>query len=140
MGRGCQPVCGRIFSEMYSRIAKNSAGVAFMSSRPWTQMSLATSEAAARHTDLGHGPASEELPGSLICLLGWGQGLCEGGLCSDRLWALPPVPRQIYFKAKLHPSFRPFPLQTPLWTSSCATGLRAVLNFDKERSFMLFIC
>lgn len=51
---------------------------------------------------------------SLICLLGWGQGLCEGGLCSDRLWALPPVPRQVYFKAKLHPSFRPSTLQAPL--------------------------
>lgn len=52
------------------------------------------------------GFCTRRIPPSLICLLGWGQGLCEGGVCSDRLWALPPVPRQIYFEAKLHTSSR----------------------------------
>lgn len=36
---------------------------------------------------------------SLVCLLGWRQGLCEGELCWDRLWALPPAQRRIHHEA-----------------------------------------
>lgn len=134
-GRSCQPTPRRIFTGMCIRITINSTGVAFVSSRPWTQLSLTTSEAVARHADLDQGGlCSRRVLPSLICLLGWGQGLCEGGLCSDRLWALPPVPRQIYFKVKLHTSSRLLSgphLLCPRAQSSP--------EFVKERSFVLFI-
>ena len=75
---------------------------------------------------------------SLVCLLGWRQGLCEGGLCSDRLWALPPAQRRIHREAGaastsgLH---APGPFPRP---SNVSTGLEGLRNVQKEEDILVF--
>lgn len=100
--------------------------------RSWTRLSSAASEALARDrldhcreggVAAGLSDKKKECPlsRSLFCLLGWGQGLCEGGLCSDRLWALPPAPRRTH-RGHCTFSSRPFTFCSPPEAWPCIHG------------------
>lgn len=76
---------------------------------------------------------------SLVCLLGWRQGLCEGGLCSDRLWALPPAQRRIHREAGAAAASA-FMTQGPFQGLAMCLPAQGFREMCKRKVFCLFLC
>lgn len=75
---------------------------------------------------------------SLICLLGWRQGLCEGGLYPDRLWALLPAQRRIHHEAGTAAASGPSRSRALSKAQPCVYVLRGFVKCAKGRFFFFF--